>query len=83
MVQDKFGVPVTEDRWDKVDGAIKSFIRRHPLQWDMWKKDMYEHRRSFNLAKEGDLKKSGFRNSASFPVIEKRRSLKATYLLNP
>lgn len=72
MVQDKFGVDVTEERWKAVDMTIKRFIRRYPLHWDMWKKQMAAERSTYNVATEGDLKKSGFRNTASFPVVYRK-----------
>lgn len=72
MVHDKFGMPVTDDRWEVVSLAIQAFIKDHPLAWQAWKRDMEMTRSKYNLATEGDLRKSGFRNSCSFPVVYRK-----------
>jgi hypothetical protein len=74
MATDKFGEEVTQDRWDQVDLAIRAFIRRYPLHWDMFRKDIIANKTMYGLAKEGELKKSGFRNTLSFPVAARRRT---------
>jgi len=72
MVTDSFGEPVTEQRWAAVDLAVRDFIRRYPLHWNVFRKDLHENRRRFNDAFEGDLKEASWRNTASFPVVYRR-----------
>jgi hypothetical protein len=82
MVHDKYGVEVTPERWLAADFAIKSFIRKYPLHWMQFRKDIEANKSEYQLAKEGDLKKSGFRNTLSFPVAYRRLS-EAEKLENP
>jgi hypothetical protein len=72
MVTDKHGVEVTPERWLLADFAIKSFIRKYPLHWMQFRKDIEANKTEYQLAREGDLKKSGFRNTLSFPVACRR-----------
>lgn len=74
MVSDKFGDPVTEERWNRVDIEIRDFIRKYPLHWRMFKKDIDGKRSEYNVATEGNLAKSNFRNTASFPVVYRRKT---------
>jgi hypothetical protein len=73
MVTDKLGDPVTEERWIEVGAAIASFIRRYPRHWAKIKNELSAERTRYQLATGGDLKKSGFRNTASFPVVYRKR----------
>lgn len=75
MVSDKYGVPVTEDRWSLVGMEIQSFARKYPLHWMEFKKDLQDNRTEYQLAKEGDLKKAGWRNTASFPIVYRRKTM--------
>jgi hypothetical protein len=59
----------TANQWALIDIAIKEFIRKYPLHWIAFQKDLRSKRSKYNVAKEGGLKKSNFRNTASFPVI--------------
>lgn len=74
MATDKYGVEVTPERWEEADRAIKAFIRKYPLHWQMFRQDMDANQTKYQLAQEGDLKKSGFRNTLSFPVAARRRT---------
>jgi len=74
MVTDKFGEPITEERWVIVEKEIRRFIRAYPLHWKLFKKDLAETRSRYNVATDGDLAKSGFRNTASFPVVYRRKN---------
>lgn len=60
----------TEYQWGLVDMAIKAFIAKYPLHWIEFQKQLNAQRTTYNLAKDGELKKAGFRNTASFPTIE-------------
>jgi hypothetical protein len=59
----------TEMQWQLVDMAIKAFIAKYPIQWIMFQEDLKRGRNEYNVAKEGGLKQSNFRNTAAFPVI--------------
>lgn len=72
MVTDKFGVEVTPERWLQVEAAISMFIRKYPLHWSIFRKELMMNQTEYQLATHGDLKKSGFRNTLSFPVAFRR-----------
>lgn len=77
-MDDKYGVSVTPDRWEAVDFAIKSFIRSYPLHWSFFRNDIKANQTQYQLATEGDLKKSSFRNTLSFPVVARPRTAEET-----
>lgn len=74
MSEDKFGNTVTTNQWDLVDQCIKGFIRRNPLHWAMFRSDLAANETEYQLALEGDLVKSSFRNTLSFPIAARRRT---------
>lgn len=69
MSVDRWGTTITEKTWANVDLAIKSFCALYPRHWEKFKKELAEQRTEYQLALEGDLRKSGFRNTCSFPVV--------------
>ena len=74
MVTDKFGVDVTEDRWSNVDLCIKRFVLRYPRHWEAFLRDLADNRTEYGLALEkgSELRKAGWRNTASFPVVYRK-----------
>lgn len=72
MAEDSFGLEVTEDRWKGVEDVIRGFIQAYPLHWAVWKKDLHENQTTYQEAFSGDLKKSSWRNTASFPVVYRK-----------
>jgi hypothetical protein len=74
VIQDKYGNDVTPARWESVDLVIKGFIRTYPLHWLQFRKDMEANQTEYQLALEGDLKKSSFRNTLSFPIVARPRT---------
>jgi len=73
MIVDKFGEPVTEARWHKVELCIKEFIKRYPEHWKIFKKDLADNRTEYQEALNPDGKKASWRNTAAFPVIYRKR----------
>lgn len=71
-VFDKFGDEVTDPRWHKVELCVREFIRRYPLHWAEFKRDLASNRTEYGLAQTGDLKEAGWRNTAAFPVVYRR-----------
>lgn len=69
MVHDKFGDPVTEERWLAVAACIDGFAKRYPKHWAKFMLDLHENKTEYGLAFAGDLKEAGWRNTASFPVV--------------
>lgn len=61
----------TDKQWEFVGMAVDAFIQKYPKQWMSFQEQLKEGRREYNLAYEGDLKKSGFRNTGAFPVLYK------------
>lgn len=59
----------TDGQWQMVEWAVKAFMDKYPLHMQAFLKDLDQGRSKYNVAKEGGLKKSNFRNTASFPVI--------------
>lgn len=74
MVTDSYGVTVTDERWRGVDEVIKGFVRQYPLHFALFKKDLKENQTKYQLAKEGDLKEAGWRNTMSLPVIYRKKT---------
>lgn len=74
MTVDKHGIEVTDDTWGRVDAAITLFIQMYPLDWSAFQRDLRRNRTQYQLAVEGDLKKSSFRNTLAFPVIGRPRT---------
>ena len=61
----------TVRQWEYIDLAIKAFSVRYPVAWNAFKLDqiMRKNNADYYTAKEGDLKKSNYRLTASFPVV--------------
>jgi hypothetical protein len=61
----------TERQWQLIDIAIDAFARRYPLEWNTFVVSQRESKSmvDYALAGEGDLRKAGFRLSATFPAI--------------
>jgi hypothetical protein len=74
MATDKFGVEVTPERWEQVDVAVRAFIRTYPLHWTAFQNDLKANRTKYQLALEGDLKKSSWRNTLSFPIVARAQT---------
>jgi hypothetical protein len=76
MIVDKYGVEVTEERWDKVSLCITEFIHDYPLEWVSFKEDIssLQHDSEYGLALEGGLKDASFRHVLSFPLVARRLS---------
>jgi hypothetical protein len=62
---------VTDARWELVDLAITLFIRKYPLHWRVFQRELREQRTAYNVG-TGDLEKSSFRNTLSFPIVLRR-----------
>lgn len=75
LVTDKFGDPVTERRWKKVDKCITTFIKVYPDHWRVFKQDLNENRTKFQEALTADGKRAQWRNTAAFPVVYRRATL--------
>lgn len=58
----------TESQWQMIDFAVKAWIQAYPKQWMEFQQDLNRGRNTYNDAKEGGLKSSQWRNTASFPV---------------
>jgi len=65
---------ITADQWVAVEAEVRRFIRKYPLHWSFFRKDLAANQSTYQLAVEGDLKESGFRNTLSFPVVARRRT---------
>lgn len=74
MAADKYGMEVTPERWEQVDSAIRSFRRRYPAHWAAFRRDLLANQTEYQLATAGDLRKSGFRNTLSFPIVARPRT---------
>jgi len=75
MIVDKFGEPVTEPRWHKVELCIKEFIKRYPEHWKIFKQDLAENRTEYQEALNPEGKKASWRNTAAFPVVYRKATL--------
>ena len=73
-MQDKYGNEITKEIWESVDLEIKSFIRRYPLHWVSFRNDLSRNQTKYQLATSGDLQKSSFRNTISFPFVMRKKT---------
>lgn len=71
----------TESQWGLIDIAVKAFISKYPRHWYAFQQMLKTERSEYNLAKDGDLKKANWRNTASFPVIYNSAGEEADALL--
>lgn len=70
--QSKAHTKATESQWEMCKWAIDAFMAKYPVHWSQFQAEVESERNMFNkhnVALEGDLKKAGFRLSATFPVI--------------
>lgn len=74
MATDLYGLSVTDDRWRGVDEVIKGFVKQYPLHFALFKKDLHENKTKYQLAKDGDLRSAGWRNTMSLPVIYRKKT---------
>ncbi len=70
-IADKAHVKATERQWQLIDLAIKAYSQKYPMSWNTFVIDQQKSKNEndYVIAKEGDLKKSGYRHTASFPVV--------------
>ena len=74
MIYDAKDNPVTEERWWLVEQAISAFIQKYPLHWMQFQRDLKAERTQYQLG-TGDLAKSSFRNTLSFPIILRKATM--------
>lgn len=75
-ISDSFGAAkerATEAQWQMVDATVKGLIKKYPAQWVKFQEDLKRERTEYQLATKDhpELRKRGFRNTASFPVFYK------------
>ncbi len=61
----------TKSQWDLVGIAIGAFVRKYPVHWLNFQKQLSEGRSKYNLATKDnkELRQANWRNTASFPII--------------
>lgn len=71
MVSDKNGNTVSDERWLIVETGINAFWSKYPKALSSWISQNREISTEYGLAQEGGLREAGFRNTLSFPTIER------------
>lgn len=58
-----------KQKWDKIDIAIKAFLKQYPEACELFFKEMSMNRSEYGLSVDKGLQKSHMRLKMSFPVV--------------